>query len=572
MNNLDNSNFNFLYENGFFADFKYWVRYYDPVTKESGITNDCPQQWEYYKLSPNGKFKSIYSEDRYDVQYGQKKDSTGYGCTSAISPIDLAIREQYRNRSNLNPRVMYLDIETRVGTVYKGFPSPDKALEPVSLIQFLDSETQVVHIIGDKEFYYKEYYLKQPDHLGKKVCYWHCDTEIEMFEKFFEFIRTLKPAIAYAWNGEGFDFGYLYNRCVRIGLNPNGFSPFSDMFSEKTELTQMNEREFMNQKMFALKSAGILYIDIKELYRKLRLAPKPSYSLNAVAEDEVDARKIEHSEFKTFDDFYLGNWTLLQNPSEYQKSTLCYQLHQQGADYEEIRKAGHGQFVYYGIIDVVLLQEIDKKINLTSLMCVQSNKMNSQYDSILGTVKPWSNYIRNVLYDMRVIITPETIAKRGCDVEKTITGGFVRDPNKGKHKWVLSADVNSMYPMLSISGSNMSPEQFVFPWELKDSGAEGYLKKFALEYLKVGTSEEQNEANLLEVLKDKELSKKVAAALQEANLAMAPNGVFFRKETKGVIPTLVSEIYSQRKKTKKAMFRKEQQSIKIAEILRHRNE
>lgn len=565
-----------FYEGGFFANFKYWVRYYDTELKKSYLTDDCPQKWEYYSADNNGKFKSIYQNQRFSRYSGSSNDAKGYGCTSQINPIDLAIRDQYKGLGHQNPRIFYLDIETRVGTVMKGFPSPDKALEPVSLIQILDNYTQKVHIIGDREFYFREWYEKQQDHLGKEIIYHKCSNEIEMFNLYFKMVEDLQPTIVFAWNGEGFDFPYLFNRCKRINLDVSKFSPFWRLFGENTGeskgYVQGKSQMFADKYAFDLIVGGCFYIDIKRLYQKIVVAPRASYSLNFIAETELKSRKIDHSEFKTFDDFYLGNYTRPEKPTKDQEATLCYQMSIAGRPEEEIKKAGHGQFVYYGVIDVVLLQEIDRKCGLSALMCDVSNRMNSQYNSILGTTKPWANFIRNILWVDGWIIDPEAMQKRGVDLDKIINGGFVRDPITGKHEWVLSADVNSMYPILAIAGSGMSPNNFLFAWELKDTGAEGELKRFAFEVLHVGDKDkEQNEHNLLNAIKNPEVKSKISRLLKEANLTMAPNGVFFRKDIPGFLPELVKNIYKERKTVKKAMFQKEQRAIKLQEILHHRS-
>ena len=564
------------YEGGFFAGFKYWVRYYDEVLGKSVISDDCPQKWDYFKPSPDGKFKSIYSNQTYEKFHGSSGDAKSFGATSAISPIDVAIRQKFRNNINLNPRIWYLDIETRVGTVMKGFPSPQKALEPVSLIQILDSKTQEVHIIGDKEFYYKDWYLKQPDHLNKTVIYHQCQNEGQMFDLFFQMLEDYCPAVVYAWNGGGFDFPYLYNRCLRIGKDQSKFCPFWRQFGEGTGeskgFVQAREETYADRYTFDLQAGGIFYIDIKRLYQKIVVDPRVSYSLNAIATEELGTRKIDHSEFRTFDDFYLGNYEMPANPTEPQKKTLCYNMTLKGLPEGEIKKAGHGQFVYYGVIDVVLLQEIDKKVGLTKLMGWVTNRMCSQYNAILGTTKPWANYIRNVLLDSLEIVTPGTIQKRGADLDKTIQGGFVRDPKVGKSKWVMSRDVNSMYPILAIAGSNISPNNFLFAWELPDDGAFGRLKKFAFEHLHVADPEkEQDEENMLRIARTPELRSELIALLKETNLTMAPNGTFYRKDQKGFLPELVKAIYKERKVVKKAMFRKEQKAIQLRDKLNHRN-
>lgn len=537
------------FENTFFADFKYWVREYNPETKASSIRK-IPSEWECYEPDNNGTCTNLYiPEMRLRRSYGNSAFARrNY---SPINPTEIVIREMYSKKGdyNKNPRIMYLDIETRVGTVSKGFPNPDKAYEPVSLIQFLDSETNKVHIIGDKEFYYKEWYLKQPDHKNAEVVYHHCNNELEMFEKFFGFIVSMKPAIVYAWNGDGFDYPYLYNRASRLRLDVNRFSPFSDQL--KGDLVKAREVNTAMGYIMSLDVAGCYYIDIKDLYRKFVLTPRQSYSLNAIATVELGARKVDHSEFKTFDDFYLGNYTKPVRPTEDQKKTLCYLMSEKGIDEAEIKKAGHGQFVYYGVIDVVLLRDIDRKVGLTKLMVSVSERMNSRFSDVMGTTKPWANYIRNVLHKDNRVIVKESIV---INEDLTVKGGFVRDPVAGKHYSVVSADVNSMYPMLSIAGLNMSPETFVFPRDIKSPD----LKDFVIKHLNAGGIDSQNEERMLKLNKDPVKRATLMAMLERDNLAISPNGALFDKSRPGVVPGLVKDIYQQRKKTKKSMLSYEQ--------------
>jgi DNA polymerase elongation subunit (family B) len=46
---------------------------------------------------------------------------------------------------------------------------------------------------------------------------------------------------------------------------------------------------------------------------------------------------------------------------------------------------------------------------------------------------------------------------RTNDDDEQYAGAYVKDPIVGEHDWVVSFDLNSMYPM-TIVGSNISPE------------------------------------------------------------------------------------------------------------------
>ena len=79
--------------------------------------------------------------------------------------------------------------------------------------------------------------------------------------------------------------------------------------------------------------------------------------------------------------------------------------------------------------------------------------MGVQISDSLGTVKPWSQYICNLALLNNQVMPP----RKEFDAPNVV-GGYVREPVVGKHKWTLSADVNSMYPLLGMVGFNMSPE------------------------------------------------------------------------------------------------------------------
>ena len=83
--------------------------------------------------------------------------------------------------------------------------------------------------------------------------------------------------------------------------------------------------------------------------------------------------------------------------------------------------------------------------------------MGVNFSESIGTLKPWGSYILNEFYKKRMVQAP----KSENDGLTNIIGGFVRDPIVGQHKWIVSEDVNSMYPLLSMVSFNMSPETFI---------------------------------------------------------------------------------------------------------------
>ena len=53
---------------------------------------------------------------------------------------------------------------------------------------------------------------------------------------------------------------------------------------------------------------GLTTLDYLELYKKFTYKAQESYRLDYIAQVELGQKKLDHSEFDTFRDFYRGNW------------------------------------------------------------------------------------------------------------------------------------------------------------------------------------------------------------------------------------------------------------------------
>ena len=109
-------------------------------------------------------------------------------------------------------------------------------------------------------------------------------------------------------------------------------------------------------------------------------------------------------------------------------------------------------------------------------------------------------------------------------VEK-FEGAYVKEPQVGMHKWVMSFDLNSLYPHL-IMQYNISPETLI-------------------------PSDEEAPEKMV----DKILEGKIT---NDTQYCMAPNGAFFRKDKRGFLPELMETIYNDRVKYKKLLLESKQ--------------
>jgi DNA polymerase elongation subunit (family B) len=99
----------------------------------------------------------------------------------------------------------------------------------------------------------------------------------------------------------------------------------------------------------------------------------------------------------------------------------------------------------------------------------------------------------------------------------------VKDPQIGRHKWVASFDLNSLYPHL-IMQYNISPETLVGM---------------------------HTESGLVDALLDKEFD---VAFLKEKNLTMTPNGSLYTRKKQGFLPALMEKMYTDRVKYKNLLL------------------
>lgn len=530
-----------LFEATWRDGYNFFERAYDTQLNRS-VKKQIDLPYEWYEPSSRGLYTCILDDSiKLDKKQGNAKQGREhYGF---LDPMYRNIRDNYWGKEdgyNNIPRTWYLDIETRVGTCSTGFPVPEKALEPISLMQFYDSEVKTMFILGLREWKHQNLYVfKYP------VKYVKCADEIQLIETFLSIFKKLDPLIIYAWNGMGFDFPYIHNRMKNLGMDTKRLSNYGRV--------SYSENEFQGKLEFKFEADGHFWIDLMDVYKKFTFHPMPSYSLDTVAEHELGENKVDHSEYAAFDDFYTGKYIIPDNPTDEQKNSLIYKAAVAG-DWDEVKELAHSEFVYYGATDTYLIKRIDEAQNFTVLMGMIAEKMGVQIGDSMGTVKPWSQYILN-----KSIKNMQVMPPRQEFPDPHVVGGYVRDPITGKHRWVLSADVNSMYPLLGMVGFNMSPETFIpkhkLPPELRDVVLQYFNDQDEAARIKMSDDVWEHTTNLLNV----------------HNMALGINGAVFSKEKLGMVPEMVQDIYDSRKSAKKKMFQFEQRKVLIKKILNERH-
>ena len=142
------------------------------------------------------------------------------------------------------------------------------------------------------------------------------------------------------------------------------------------------------------------------------------------------------------------------------------------------------------------------------------------YEDVFSQVRMWDNYIYNELNKRSIAIPPK---KEATKTEK-YAGAYVKEPIPGFYDWVVSFDLNSLYPHL-IMQYNISPETLE-DTRHPSASVEGILNQ--------------------KVKIDKEF-------------ATCANGAQYRKDEHGFLPEMMKKMYDSRVIFKKRMIKAKQQ-------------
>ena len=382
------------------------------------------------------------------------------------------ISDTYKNQVNWDlDKILIVTIDIEV-ECENGFPAVRTAAEPMLSITIKNHQNKKIVVFGLHEF----------ENSRDDVTYIQCESEIHLLKEFLIFWEKHQPDVITGWNTEFFDIPYLCNRIAHLFGEDElkRLSPWGVVYSK--DIYKMGR----NHQVYALQ--GIAALDYFDLYQKFTYTAQESYRLDHIAKVELGESK-EGNPYETFKDWY-------------QK------------DYQS--------FIEYNIQDVEIVDKLEDKMKLIELCLTMAYDAKVNYTDVLGTVRYWDVLIYNYLKEKNIVI-PQ---KKPQDKSAQYEGAYVKDPKVGMHKWVMSFDLNSLYPHL-IMQYNISPETLI------------------------PSSEEAPEKMVDKILKGE--------ITNDTKYCMAPNGAFFRKDKRGFLPELMESIYNDRVKYKTLLLEAKQQ-------------
>ena len=409
--------------------------------------------------------ESMYDAADYIRENENTHGRTLYGLTNFVY---LFIYDYFKGQIKYDPSqvsVVSLDIETDSSD---GFPDIATANREITAITISRNGQKTTFSCVD-------FSTDDPT-----IKYYKCWDEAALLKSFLEVWSgsLYNPDVVTGWNIEFFDIPYLVNRIARVLGDEyvKLLSPWG--------IIKPYEIEIRGQKQTSYDLVGVSVMDYMALYKKFTYTNQESYKLDHIASVELGEKKVDYRDegYTSLDDLFK------RNPQRY---------------------------IEYNIQDTVLVEKLEDKMKLIELVMALAYDAKINYDDTLASVNPWDIIIHNYLMDRKIVV-PQKPRNVTSD---PLVGGYVKEVQTGMHPWVVSFDLNSLYPHL-IQQYNISPETFV---------------------------EKINIPSIDQILS--------GAGIEDTGNAVAANGCTYRKDKQGFLGAIMAKMYDDRVAYKNEMIK-----------------
>ena len=368
-------------------------------------------------------------------------------------------------------KIFTLDIET---TCENGFPDVENPVEELLCITVKNQSNKQIITWGVGDFH-----TDRTD-----ITYVKCKDEKQLMFEFMKFWIKNHPDVITGWNTKFFDLPYLMNRIKLLAGDKvaNRMSPWN--------LINREEISVRGRPQTVYQLYGICMLDYLDLYKWFIPTRQESYKLDFIGELELGKSKNENP-YDTFKDFYTKDFQ---------------------------------SFVDYNIQDVEIVDALEDKLGLIDLSLTVAYDSKVNYDDIFSQVRVWDTLIANHLMQKNICVPPREEHSKETKYE----GAYVKEPILGGHDWIVSFDINSLYPHIIIQ-YNISPEKIIGESSHGVSVNKMLDMKVPLNYLKT------------------------------EGACLTPNGAKFKNDNQGFLPEMMEKMYNDRVKFKKRMLKAKQQ-------------
>lgn len=556
-----------MYSNVYFAKNKSLIHCWEYDENGEKVHKTSPAPLYFFVKKDGGEFKTIFGDAAKKVEcdrYGEYKEkienykSMDMDLFESDVPIETKfIVNEYLGKELKVPKfnIHYIDIEVHST---EGFPKPEDANYPIVIITIWSTKHNKFFVFSEKDFDTSPMEKEHGEQFEKFVF----AKEADLLKSFVKFIYDEHPDIISGWFSNAFDIPYIINRITKI---------LGEKWAKRlSPLGIIKEREFhvtptKMEKRYEI--AGISLLDMLEVYQNYTFSDRENYKLGYITKMELGDGFTKKEYEGSIAEFYENDW--------------------QG-------------YAEYNIQDTRLLRLLEDKLGYIKMLITFCYGCRVPFDFYQKTTKVLDGAFISEL-TREGIVLPDV--NRGL-IDGTYPGGYVKDPIRGIHDWVVSFDATSLYPSIMM-GWNISPETKVavfnkrsienivkaneggqyFEEEIEYRNKTYSVKEF-IEYVNFVQIKSINEdggfhtiingkyvdniskciagkpyENLTFKWNDEDIDVETATArIKEESLCMATNGVVYSQKVKGVIPRFVETWFNDRKKYKKLMLKAESES------------
>jgi len=437
----------------------------------------------YARSQEDSKFKTLQGQTLQPIHFSSISKAREFkkSYNTGSSPLYGMDRYQYQYIANEYPeevkfdkdliKIFTVDIEC---TAENGFPDIENPIEEMLAITVKNQSNKQIITWGIGDF--------KTDR--SDVTYIKCKNEKSLIMEFMKFWTKNYPDVITGWNTKFFDIPYLFNR-IRNIVDEKVLKKFSPWNIVEKETVFVRGRPQTHYNIF-----GISMLDYLDLYQKFIPTKQESYKLDYIGKVELGKGKDEMP-YDTFRDWYTKDFQ---------------------------------SFIDYNIQDVEIVDGLEDKLKLIELVLTMAYEAKVNYTDVFSQVRMWDMLIYNYLKKDNIMIPP----KQDNIKDDKYEGAYVKDPITGMHNWIVSFDINSLYPHL-IMQYNISPEKII---GVEPSG--------------ISVDKLLDHATPLTHLKTE-------------GACITPNGAKFKVDSPGFLPRLMESMYNDRVKFKTLEFQAKQE-------------
>jgi len=475
--------------------------------------------YNFYVEDPEGKDSSIYGTPLTNIKFRNSKEfrearddmiSSGYTIYESDIPPELKVlSSEYYGKPAPPIHITFLDIEVDYDKLV-GFSTIDNPYAPINAIAFYHEWQDKIVVFAlppkkgkwidengadfDQSKFIKDLHDIAPIDSEIEVLFF--DTERELLLHILAEIED--SDILCGWNSDFFDMPYIAKRIEKV----LGAKYFRKLCFPGADKPKYRDVEMYGTTSQTLDLSGRVSLDYLALFKKYEMDGRPSYKLEAIADEVVpELPKLKYE--GTLADLYKNDFLT---------------------------------FIRYNIRDTEILKGFEQKLGYVGLANVMVHISAGLFKHALGTLKlaelATVNYCN---HELNLRVNNNEIGDAG-----SIQGAFVLIPQTGMHDRIGSVDITSLYPS-AIRSINISPEtligQFRETTKASEEIAKGSFVKLILDF---------DSGEMIEKTADEWRNY-----LKEAKCAVSGYGTVFDQTKPGIIPSILKDWFNTRKKYQK---------------------